>query len=267
MEAMLQTAIRAARQAGELIRRAAHDVAALEVRSKRRNDFVSEVDTAAEAVILAVLRGAYPAHQFLAEESGASGEAGRASGHQWIVDPLDGTTNFLHGVPQYAVSIALRREGALALAAVYDPLKDELFTATRGGGAFLNGRPISVSTPRPLNECLVATGIPFRNPASLDQYLAMLRDLSHKTAGVRRFGAAALDLAWVACGRFDGFWELDLMAWDMAAGALLISEAGGQVGDLDGGPGYLERCSLLAGNATVYAYLVELARTTRGPGT
>jgi myo-inositol-1(or 4)-monophosphatase len=263
MDAMLKTAVRAAREAGELIRRAARDVSALAVRSKQVNDFVSEVDTAAERTILAILRADWPDHEVLAEESGLSGAAAGVDGWQWIVDPLDGTTNFLHGVPQYAVSIALRRGRALALAVVNDPLKGELFTATRGGGAFLNGQRISVSEPRELHQCLIGTGIPFRNQASLDQYVAMLRDLSHRTAGLRRIGAAALDLAYVACGRFDGFWELDLLPWDMAAGALLIAEAGGLVGDVDGGPDYLERCNLVAGNAVTFPALVELCRATR----
>jgi len=263
VDAMLQTAIQAARAGGELIRRASQDLAAVAVRSKGRNDFVSEVDTASERAILGILRGAYPDHEVLAEESGLSGKGGGADGYTWIVDPLDGTTNFLHGASQYAVSIALMHRRALLLAAVYDPITEELFTATRGGGAHLNGRRIAVSEPRPLDEWLVGTGIPFRNLASLDQYLAMLRDLSHKTAGIRRFGAAALDLAYVACGRFDGFWEMDVMAWDMAAGALLIGEAGGLVGDLEGRPDYLEKCQVIAGNPSVFAYLVELSQATR----
>jgi myo-inositol-1(or 4)-monophosphatase len=234
------------------------------VRSKHLNDFVSEVDCAAEAAILQVLREAYPGHAILAEESGLSGAGGAAPQYQWIVDPLDGTTNFLHGLPQFAVSIALLHEGGLAQAAVYDPLRDELFTATRGGGAFLNGRQISVSPERDLNACLLGTGIPFHNPPSLDKYVAMLRDLSHRTAGIRRMGAAALDLAYVACGRFDGFWEIDIRPWDMAAGALLITEAGGLVADIEGQPSYLERGSIIAGSPAMFAHLVEVSRATGG---
>ena len=262
MDAMLTTAVSAARRAGAIICEAARDVNSVAVRRKARNDFVSEVDCAAEKAILEVLRGAYPDHEILAEESGLSGTRGGAAEYQWIVDPLDGTTNFLHGVPQFAVSIALLRAKVLERAVVYDPLKQELFTAARGGGAYLNDERISVSEERKLNECLIGTGIPFRNEASLDRYVEMLRHLSHKTAGIRRCGAAALDLAYVACGRFDGFWELDILPWDMAAGALLVTEAGGLVGDVEGQPGYLERCSIIAGNPGVFAYLVDLSKST-----
>jgi myo-inositol-1(or 4)-monophosphatase len=231
------------------------------VRSKLHNDFVSDVDTSAEATILQALRSAYPDHEILAEEGGLSGPGGTGE-YQWIVDPLDGTTNYLHGLPQYAVSIALLHRRVLTRAVVYDPLKEELFTATRGGGAWLNGARISVGAGRRLDEWVLGTGIPFRNPASLDRYLAMLRDLSHKTAGIRRFGAAALDLAYVACGRFDGFWELDIRPWDTAAGALLVTEAGGLVADADGRPDYLERGSIIAGSPGVFSYLVELSRAS-----
>jgi len=261
METMLTTAVEAARKAGAIILAAARDTTTRTVRSKHRNDFVSDVDCAAEVAILDTLRGAYPRHQILAEESGLSGAVAE---YQWIVDPLDGTTNFLHGLPQFAVSIALQRGPELVLAVVLDPLKDELFTAMRGDGAQLNGEPISVSPARDLNECVIGTGIPFRNEASLDKYVSMLRDISHRTAGIRRFGAAALDLAYVACGRFDGFWELDIKPWDMAAGALLIEEAGGKVADVDGQPNYLGHGSIIAGSPSAFAYLEALSRAT-GP--
>ncbi len=264
MDRMLETAVDAARAAGAIIRAGARDVSGLAVRSKRSNDFVSEVDTAAEAAILRALREAYPNHQVLAEESGLSAPESAGSEYQWIVDPLDGTTNFLHGIPQYAVSIALLHHREPIRGVVYDPLKDEVFTAARGGGAFLNGVAISVSPERALSACVVGTGIPFRNEASLDKYVAMLRDVSHKTAGIRRLGAAALDLAYVACGRFDGFWELDLRPWDIAAGALLVTEAGGRVADVEGRPDYLRHGSILAGSPGVFAYLRELSRVT-GP--
>ncbi len=262
MDPMLNAAVEAARRAGTIIREASRDRRGLVVRSKLHNDFVSEVDTSAEAAILRALREAYPGHEVLAEEGGLSGPGGPGREYQWVVDPLDGTTNFLHGLPQYAVSIALLHRRVLTQAVVYDPLKEELFTATRGAGAWLNGARISVSVERGLDECVIGTGIPFRNEASLDRYVAMLRDLSHKTAGIRRFGAAALDLAYVACGRFDGFWELDIRPWDMAAGALLVTEAGGRVADADGGPDYLDRGSIVAGSPSVFSYLLQLSQAS-----
>ncbi len=262
MHPMLETAVSAAEAAGNVIREAALDVTKLAVEAKRLNDFVSEVDYAAEAAILRILREAYPDHGVVAEESGPSSLTAEVTPeYRWFVDPLDGTTNFLHGIPQYAVSIALAHHGALEQAVVYDPVKQEQFTASRGQGAFLNGKRIHVSVGRVLNECLIGTGIPFRNESALDPYLAMLRNLTHTTAGIRRAGSAALDLAYVACGRFDGFWEMGLYAWDMAAGALLITEAGGQVGDLQGEPGYLDRGDIIAGNTLVFPHLVRLSKS------
>ena len=262
MDPMLNVAVEAARRAGTIILEGSRNLGGLVVRAKLPNDFVSEVDTSAEAAILRLLREAYPDHEILAEEVGRSGPGGHGREYQWIVDPLDGTTNFLHGVPQYAVSIALLQRRVPTHAVVYDPVKEELFTATRGAGAWLNGARISVGAERKLEECVIGTGIPYRNEASLDMYLAMLRDLSHKTAGIRRMGSAALDLAYVACGRFDGFWELDLRPWDMAAGALLVTEAGGRVADADGGPDYLDEASIIAGSPGVFSYLVELSRAS-----
>src|SRR5262247_2713502 len=238
MHPMLNIAIRAARRAGSIINRAALDGGGLEVRSKRANDFVTRVDHAAEEAILEIVRKAYPDHAVLAEESGAS--AGSAAEYQWIIDPLDGTTNFIHGFPQYCVSIAIRHRDALAHGVIYDPIRNELFTASKGRGVFLNDRRIRVSKCLKLQDALVGTGFPFKELSRADLYLKQLRTLMEKSSGVRRAGAAALDLAYVACGRLDAFWELGLSPWDMAAGALLIQEAGGLVGDLEGEAGFME---------------------------
>ena len=254
MHPTLNIAVKAARRAGGIINRAARDVELLKVSAKRDKDFVTEVDKAAEAAIIEVLKEAYPDHAILAEESGASGDSDTV----WIIDPLDGTTNFIHGFPQYAISIAQQHKGVLQHAVVYDPTKNELFTASKGSGAFLNERRIRVSKRVKLNEVLLGTGFPFRYFEHVDAYLAIFRDMMHKTAGVRRPGAAALDLAWVAAGRIDGFWELGLSPWDMAAGALLITEAGGLVGDLTGEPNYLETGNIVGGNPKVFAQLLQI---------
>jgi myo-inositol-1(or 4)-monophosphatase len=253
MHPMLNTAVKAARRAGNVINRASRDLDAIAVRTKSANDFVSEVDHEAEHAIVETLRGAYPSHAILAEEGGASG----SSDFVWIIDPLDGTTNFLHGFPQYAVSIALTHKGVLQQAVVYDPTRNDLFTATRGSGAFLNNQRIRVSKRTRLAESLVGTGFPFRQFANVDAYLAIFRDLMQKTAGVRRPGAASLDLAYVAAGRLDAFWEFGLSPWDMAAGALLILEAGGLVGDTEGNDRYMETGNLAAGNPKVFSQLLQ----------
>jgi myo-inositol-1(or 4)-monophosphatase len=258
MHPMLNIAVKAARRAGSIINRAALEGTALEVRAKRANDFVTQVDKAAEAAIIEVIRRAYPEHAILAEESGQTPSA-RAE-HCWVIDPLDGTTNFIHGFPQYCVSIAVRHRGATAHAVVYDPAKNELFTASRGRGAFLDDRRIRVSKCNQLKEALVGTGFPFREFSRIEAYLAQLRTLMSASAGVRRAGAAALDLAYVACGRLDGFWEMGLAAWDMAAGALLIQEAGGLVGDFAGEPGYLESGDIAAATPKVFPRLLEALR-------
>jgi len=250
---MLNTAVKAARRAGAIINRASNDLDMLTVRTKRENDFVSEVDHAAEKAILETIRAAYPKHAFLAEESGSVGE----SEYQWIIDPLDGTTNFLHGFPQYSVSIALLHKGQLSQAVVYDPVRNELFTASRGGGAFLDDRRIRVSRRDRLAEALIGTGFPFRDFTHLDAHLNMFRDLVQKTSGLRRPGSAALDLAWVAAGRTDGFFEIGLNAWDIAAGCLLIQEAGGLVSDFAGGEDYLANGHVVAGNPKVFAQLLQ----------
>src|SRR3954469_6613423 len=258
MHPMLTMAVRAARKAGSIINRASLDGGGgLKVRSKRANDFVTQVDQAAEQAIIETVKKAYPEHGFLAEESGASGEDAE---YVWIIDPLDGTTNFIHGFPQYCVSIGVRHRGALAHAVVYDPTRNELFTASKGRGAFLNDRRIRVTALARFGDALVGTGFPFKEVTRLDLYTRQLQTMMRTCAGVRRAGAAALDLAYVACGRLDAFWELGLAPWDMAAGALLILEAGGLVGDLKGDNGYLESGDIAAATPKVFSPLLESLR-------
>jgi myo-inositol-1(or 4)-monophosphatase len=254
MHPMLNIAVRAARKAGGIISRASLDGAPLNVRSKRVNDFVTQIDQAAEEAIIGIVKHAYPDHGFLAEESGATGAAGE---YRWIIDPLDGTTNFIHGFPQYAVSIAVEQRGTLMHAVVYDPTKNELFTASRGRGAFLNDRRVRVSKCEKLADALIGTGFPFKEMKRARLYLHQLKNAMEGSAGVRRAGAAALDLAYVACGRLDAFWELGLSPWDMAAGALLIQEAGGLVGDLDGEPGFLESGDVCAATPRIFPALLK----------
>ncbi len=254
MHPMLNTAVKAARRAGNIINRAARNLDIVAVREKAVNDFVSEVDREAEHAIIATLHEAYPEHAILAEESGASG----ASEHVWIIDPLDGTTNFLHGFPQYAVSIALETRGVVTQAVIYDPTRNDLFTASRGRGAFLNETRLRVSKRRTLKSSLVATGFPFKEHAHLDAYMGMLRDMMKNTAGVRRAGSAALDLAYVAASRLDAFWEVGLAPWDMAAGSLLITEAGGLVGDFEGNEGWMESGNIVGGTPKVFGEMLRL---------
>ena len=254
---MLTTAVKAARKAAAIINRASFDIDKLTVRAKRHNDFVSEVDHAAEDAIISTLRDAYPTHGFLAEESGAKDAKAE---YVWIIDPLDGTTNFLHGFPQYCVSIALSRRGALQHAVVYDPNRNELFTASKGAGAYLNDRRIRVSRTDKVDDALVATGFPFKEMGHIDEYTRMFVNVMKTCSGVRRPGAAALDLAWVAAGRTDGFWEIGLSPWDMAAGTLLIREAGGLVGDFDGEDKHLESGRIVASNAKLFSALLKLLR-------
>ena len=254
MHPMLTIAVKAARRAGSLINRASLDLDLITVKHKSENDFVSEVDQAAEQSIIETLLGAYPNHAILAEESGEQGD----SEYQWIIDPLDGTTNFLHGFPQYAVSIALLHKQALTHAVVYDPTRNDLFTASKGQGAFLNDRRLRVSKRTKLKDSLIGTGFPFRDFSYLDTYLAMFRDAVQKTSGVRRPGSAALDLAYVAAGRLDGFFEIALKPWDIAAGALLIQEAGGLVGDFVGNENFLARGNVVAGNPKIFVQLLQM---------
>lgn len=254
MHPLLNIAVGAARRAGEVIVRSLDRVGALVVSEKGRNDFVSEVDRAAEQVLIATIRKSYPSHGFLAEESGAAA----GDDYTWVIDPLDGTTNFLHGFPQFAVSVACRHRGRAEVGVVLDPLRGELFTAERGGGTQLDGRRLRVSQRPGLEGALVGTGFPYReNRRLLKPYIAMLESVMNATAGVRRPGAASLDLAYVAAGRLDAFFEFGLSPWDTAAGNLLITEAGGRVGTMSGGE-YADGGDLLAGSPKVYAALAEL---------
>ncbi len=260
MHPTLTIAVKAARRAGSIINRASLDIDRLTVRSKQPNDFVTEVDQAAEEAIIDVIREAYPEHAILAEESGATGE----SEHSWIIDPLDGTTNFIHGFPQYAVSIAYAQNGVVQHGVVFDPNRNELFTASRGAGAFLNDRRIRASRRTRLADALIGTGFPYRAFNHADTFLAIFRDLMEKSAGIRRPGSAALDLAYVACGRYDAFFELGLSQWDFAAGALMVQEAGGLVSDFAGNDKYFETGNIVAGTPKVFAQLMQIITTNGG---
>ncbi len=254
MQALLNIAVRAARRAADVIVRSLNRLDSLEVTSKGRNDFVTEIDRTAEAEIIQIIRRAYPDHAFLGEESGAIGD----SPFQWIIDPLDGTTNFLHGFPQFSVSIACSIRGRIEHGVIYDPMRQEVFTASRGEGAQLENRRIRVTQQRGLEGTLIGTGFPYRaNTDHIDAYMAMLRDVMLSTAGVRRPGSAALDLAYVAAGRTDGFFEIGLGPWDTAAGSLLIEEAGGIVSTL-AGDDYKQGGNIIAGTPRVHTALVQL---------
>ena len=255
MHALLNVAVMAARRAGAVLGRNFNKRDKLTVEMKGRNDFVSSADLAAEKAIIDVIHKHYPDHAILAEESGASGE----SDHVWIIDPLDGTTNYLHGFPVFAVSIGLQINGRLEHAVVYDPMCEELFTASRGEGAQLDGHKIRVSGNKDLDRALIGTGFPYRqSDDELEPYLAMLGRVVKNVAGVRRPGAAALDLCHVACGRFDAFWETGLQPWDMAAGTLIIREAGGIISALDGGENHMETGHVLTGSPRIYKALAKL---------
>ncbi|HCY17150.1 MAG: inositol monophosphatase [Curvibacter sp. GWA2_64_110] len=254
---MLNVAIKAARAAGAIINRAALDVEAVRVSQKQVNDFVTEVDHASEATIIETLLTAYPGHGILAEETGSTHGA-KDSEFVWIIDPLDGTTNFIHGFPVYCVSIALAVKGKVEQAVIYDPSRNDLFTATKGRGAYMNDRRIRVSKRTQLKECLISTGFPFRKGDNFPAYLAMMSEVMQRTAGLRRPGAAALDLAYVAAGFTDGFFETGLQPWDVAAGSLLVTEAGGLVGNFTGESDFLAQQECLAGNPRIYGQLVPL---------
>jgi myo-inositol-1(or 4)-monophosphatase len=257
MHPTLTIAVKAARRAGNIINRGSRDLDRLTVTAKGPKDFVSEIDRAAESAIVETLLEAYPDHAILAEEGTAKGENAEAE-NVWIIDPLDGTTNFLHGFPQYCVSIALAHKGQVTQGVIYDPVRNDLFTATRGRGAYLNDRRIRVSRRTQLKECLIGTGFPFRDGSFLDAYLAMMRTMIEHTAGLRRPGAAALDLAYVAAGFYDGFFEVGLNPWDVAAGSLLVLEAGGLIGDLSGEGDYLHGGEVIAATPKIFAQMVTL---------
>jgi myo-inositol-1(or 4)-monophosphatase len=253
MQPLLNIGVRAARRAGDLIVKSLSRLDSLKIDTKGRNDFVTDIDRKAEAEIIATIRRSHPDHAFFAEESGRTGE----SEFVWIIDPLDGTTNFLHGLPTFAVSIAVERKGRLEHAVIYDPNRQELFTASRGEGAQLEGKKIRVSGQRSLEGALIGTGFTYRMAAEhVDDYLAILKAIMNTAAGVRRPGAASLDLAYVAAGRMDGFWEFGLAPWDTAAGTLVIVEAGGRVGTPTGAE-YTLGPNIVAGNPKVYQELID----------
>jgi myo-inositol-1(or 4)-monophosphatase len=254
MQPMLNIAIRAAHRAGDFIVRKINKLPDLQVEVKARNDFVSEVDREAEARIIEDLLKSYPDHGIVAEESGKIEGEGE---YRWIIDPLDGTTNYLHGFPQYAVSIACEHRGRLAHGVIYDPFKQELFAASRGDGATLNNRRIRVSKIKSVEGALIGTGFPFKNPADLDEFLQLFSAFFKSASDMRRAGSAALDLAYVAAGRLDGFWESGLNAWDMAAGALIVREAGGIVTDYQGDEKFLENGQVVAGNPRILADMLR----------
>ena len=254
---MINVAVKAARAAGAIINRAALDVESVRVSQKQVNDFVTEVDQAAEQMIIETLLGAYPGHAIWAEESGRAHGA-KDSEFTWIIDPLDGTTNFIHGLPIYCVSIALAVRGKVEQAVIYDPSRNDLFTATKGRGSYMNNRRIRVAKRNRLQECLISTGFPYRVDDDVNRYLRMMGDMMTRTAGLRRPGSAALDLAYVAAGFTDGFFELGLQPWDVAAGSLLVTEAGGLVGNLSGEADFMEQRECLAANPRVYGQMVGI---------
>lgn len=263
MHPTLTIAKRAALAASKVILRNLDRLDQLTINEKARNDFVSEVDVQAEREIIKILRKTYPDHAILAEESGSQGELDPE--YQWVIDPLDGTTNYLHGLPHFAVSIALKVRGRLEAGLVYDVLRQELFMASRGNGALLNERRIRVKPLNAIDGALLGTGFPLRQPKHMPAYLAGFAALAERCGEVRRAGSAALDLAYVAAGRLDGFWEIGLAEWDMAAGALLVQEAGGLVGDFSGGADYLRTGNLVAGSPKVFKGLLQTLQPTLTP--
>ncbi|MFZ4538315.1 inositol monophosphatase family protein [Propionivibrio sp.] len=265
MHPALNIMVKAARAASKIINRASQDIEHLKISTKQQNDYVTEVDKAAEAAIIQVLREAYPDYGILAEESGQTVGEGEGSDYQWIIDPLDGTTNFIHGFPQYAVSIGLTYKGQLNQALVYDTTRNEMFTASKGGGAFLNERRIRVTKCLKLEDALLGTGFPYRVFEHSDAYMKIFKEFTQRTSGMRRPGAASLDLAYVACGRLDGFWEFGLAPWDIAAGCLLITEAGGLVSDLSGGESYMKTGNLIAGTPKIFAQILQVIDGYRTP--
>ncbi len=254
---MLNTAIKAARSAGSIINRASLDLDLLKVNTKSPNDFVTEVDHKAEAIVIETLLGAYPGHGILAEESGSTHGA-KDSEYVWIIDPLDGTTNFIHGFPFYAVSIALAFRGQVQQAVVYDPSRNDLFYASKGRGAFLNDKRLRVSKRTRLSDCLISTGFPFRKGDNFKRYLQMMEVIMPACAGLRRPGAAALDLCYMAAGYTDGFFETGLSPWDIAAGSLMVTEAGGLIGNFTGEADYLYQREVLAASPKIYGQMVPL---------
>lgn len=264
MQPMLNIALRAARKAGEIIVRASDQLGAIAVDEKRTNDFVTEIDRAAEREIIQQLRRAHPDHAFLAEESGLTGNPD--SEYRWVIDPLDGTTNFIRGIPHYAVSVACEYRGQLEHGVIIDPVRSEEFVASRGRGAQLNGRRLRVSPRKDLEGALIGTGIPYKSRAEqhIPQYMKSLQAVTERTAGVRRAGAASLDLAYVAAGRLDAFWEIGLNRWDIAAGVLLIREAGGLVGDFKGDNHFMDSGNIVCGTPKCFKAILQLVQPHLG---
>ena len=257
MHPTLNIAVKAARRAGSIITRASEDIGSLTINDKGYNDFVTEVDLASEKEIIRVLKTSYPDHAFLGEETGLTHQADNV----WIIDPLDGTTNFLHGFPQYCISIALEEKGEITQAVIYDPNRNDLFTATKGQGAFLNQRRMRVSNKSKLKESILGTGFPFRDFQHLPVYLKIFEEVVRGTSGIRRPGSAALDLAYVAAGWFDGFFEINLSKWDIAAGGLLVTEAGGIVSDFSEKDGWLESGNIVATTPKIYDPLIKIIQS------
>jgi myo-inositol-1(or 4)-monophosphatase len=257
MHPLVNIAAKAAQEASKIILQSLDRLDGVHIVEKQRHDFVTEVDKMSEGIIVDAIHSAYPEHRILAEERG---DSGGDSDICWIIDPLDGTANFIHGVPHFAISIAVKQKNRLIAAVIYDPIRNELFTAAKGEGARVNDRRIRVSDRRTLEGALLGTGFPFKQPERLEEYLKTFQSLFSTAAGIRRSGSAALDLAYVAAGRFDGFWELHLAPWDMAAGILLIREAGGFVTDTKGSDDYFENGSLVAGNTRVVKGILEHLR-------
>lgn len=254
---MLNVAIKAARAAGAIINRASMDLDILKINSKSPNDFVTEVDHAAEEIIIDTLLQAYPDHGILAEESGRTRGA-KHSEFVWIIDPLDGTTNFIHGFPVYCVSIALAHRGVVQQAVVYDPTRNDLFYATKGRGAYLNDKRLRVSKRTRMGDALIGTGFPFRRGDNFKRYMKMFEEVMTQCAGLRRPGAAALDLCYVAAGQYDAFFETGLNPWDVAAGSLIITEAGGLIGNFTGEADFMNQREVVAGSPKIYGQLVQI---------
>jgi len=257
-----EAAMAAARRAGAVLRRRFRPRERIQVETKGMHDFVTEVDREAEAAVVAYVRANFPGHTILAEEGSPAQQAG---GMRWVVDPLDGTTNFIHGVPTFAVSVAVEDASGVLAGAVFDPVHEEMFHAHRGGGARLNGDTIACTRPASLEDALIATGFPFRELSRLPGYLTVFERFVRSTAGLRRAGSASLDLVYTACGRYDGFFEVGLSRWDIAAGTLLVQEAGGIVTDIVGGTNYLEAGDLVAAGPTLQAAMVAITSDSLRP--
>lgn len=264
MQPMTTIALRAARKAGEIIARATENIENIDVETKGTNDFVTEVDKAVEREIRYALNKAYPDHAIIGEEGGLTGNEN--ADYQWLVDPIDGTTNFIRGIPHFAISMACFYKGQIEHAVILDPIRREEFVASRGRGAQVNGRRMRVSNQKTLESSLIGTGIPFkgRRDQHIPAYMKSLEEVASQTAGIRRAGSAALDLAYVAAGRLDGFWEIGLSRWDIAAGVLMIREAGGLISDLNGGNDFLKSGNIVAGNPKTFKALLQAVQPHLG---